>query len=117
VFPSLHETFGHPILEAMACGCPVITSNVTACEEIARDAALVVDPRSAAAIAGAMERVRDEALRRSLRERGLARARRFTWRTTAERYVELFRGLVADQAQRVPAPAAGIGRPTPSYSP
>jgi glycosyltransferase involved in cell wall biosynthesis len=100
VFPSLHETFGHPILEAMACGCPVITSDVTACPEVAADAALVVDPRSVSAIAGAMERVRDETVRESLRERGLARARQFTWRRTAERYVELFRALVPGPARR-----------------
>ena len=94
VFPSLHETFGHPILEAMACGCPVITSTVTACPEVAGSAALLVDPRSVKEIAEAMCRIRDAALRRSLREQGLARARPFTWRATAERYLELFQGLI-----------------------
>jgi glycosyltransferase involved in cell wall biosynthesis len=52
VFPSLHESFGMPILEAMACGCPVITSNVTACPEVAGDAALLVNPHSVDEIAG-----------------------------------------------------------------
>lgn len=98
VFPSLHETFGHPILEAMACGCPVITSDVSACPEIAGDAALLVDPRSLSAIAGAMDRMQDATLRGSLRERGLVRARQFTWQTTAEQYVALFRAVIGRPA-------------------
>jgi glycosyltransferase involved in cell wall biosynthesis len=93
VFPSFHETFGYPIIEAMACGCPVITSNVTACPEVAGKAALLVDPRSVDAIAEAMRRVQDPALRQTLREQGLARAGQFTWRGTAERYLELFRAV------------------------
>ena len=91
IFPSLHETFGMPILEAMACGCPVITSNVTACPEIAGDAALLVDPRS---VDNIFERMRclveDDALRLHMRRQGLARARAFTWRSSAEGYRDLF---------------------------
>jgi glycosyltransferase involved in cell wall biosynthesis len=108
VFPSLHETFGHPILEAMACGCPVITSDVSACPEIAGDAALLVDPRSVSAIAGAMDRVQDATLHGSLRERGFVRARQFTWRMTAERYVALFRAVLGRLA---PAVASAPRRP------
>ncbi|HZS33638.1 MAG TPA: glycosyltransferase family 1 protein [Methylomirabilota bacterium] len=109
VFPSLHETFGHPILEAMACGCPVITSSETACPEVAGDAALLVDPRSAAAIADAMRRLEAPAMRDALRERGLARARRFTWRETATRYRELFAALV----RRAGPPSTPGGTPRP----
>lgn len=91
VFPSLHETFGMPILEAMASGCPVITSNVTACPEVAGDAALVVNPRSVEEITQAMKRlIEDSTLRKGLRENGLARAKEFTWRKSAEKHLEVF---------------------------
>jgi glycosyltransferase involved in cell wall biosynthesis len=95
VFPSFHETFGFPIVEAMACGCPVITSNVSACPEVAGGAALLVDPASTEEIGQAMRRMQDGALRSALRERGLARARQFSWRATAERYLELFYNVLA----------------------
>lgn len=95
VSPSLHETFGMPILEAMACGCPVITSNVTACPEVAGDAAILVDPRSVEEIASAMKRlVDDEILRVKLRDRGLSRARGFTWRRSAEEHLEVFKSVL-----------------------
>ncbi|GAW94026.1 glycosyltransferase family 4 protein [Calderihabitans maritimus] len=92
IFPSLHETFGMPILEAMACGCPVITSNVTACPEVAGDAALLVNPRSVDEITQAMLRLaEDKSLREELRQKGLARAKEFTWRKSAEKHLEVFR--------------------------
>ena len=91
VFPSLHETFGMPIVEAMASGCPVVTSNVTACPEIAGDAALLVNPRSADDISAAMRRlVEDGSLREVLREKGLARAQQFTWQRSAEEHLKVF---------------------------
>lgn len=95
VFPSLHETFGMPILEAMACGCPVITSNVTACPEVAGDAALLVDPRSVSDLSNAMRRVAEDAsLRADLRHRGLTRASEFTWRRSAERHLAVFEDVL-----------------------
>jgi len=91
VFPSLHETFGMPILEAMACGCPVITSNVTACPEIAGDAALLVNPYSASSIAKAMELVaEDDSLRKKLIAKGLKRVKEFTWERSAIRHKAVF---------------------------
>lgn len=85
VFASLYEGFGLPILEAMACGTPVIASNVTAMPEISGDAALLVDPTSVKQIAGGMEQVlSDNSLRQELREKGLARASQFSWATTRE---------------------------------
>lgn len=91
VFPSLHETFGMPIVEAMACGCPVITSNITACPEVAGDAALLVNPRSVKDITAAIEKlITDDSLRKSMRNRGLKRARQFTWRKSAEAHLKVF---------------------------
>ena len=89
VFPSLHETFGMPILEAMACGCPVITSNVSACPEIAGDAALLVNPRSVEDIAAAILRlITDNELRSNLREEGLKRSKMFSWEKSAEEHLK-----------------------------
>ena len=96
IFPSLHETFGLPILEAMACGCPVITSNVTAMPELTDDAAILVNPRSIDQIADAIERLaEDEALRRELRDKGLARAALFTWAKSARQHLEVFETVLA----------------------
>jgi glycosyltransferase involved in cell wall biosynthesis len=91
-FPSLYEGFGLPALEAMACGTPVVASNVSAVPEVVGDAALQVSPLDVEALAGAMERVlRDERLRADLRERGLKRAARFSWEETARRTAEVYK--------------------------
>jgi glycosyltransferase involved in cell wall biosynthesis len=83
VFPSLYEGFGLPLLEAMACGTPTVTSNTTALPEVAGDAALLVDPTSIEQIAEAIKRlVRDTILREQLRKKGLARAAQFRWSRT-----------------------------------
>ena len=84
VFPSLYEGFGIPVLEAGACGVPVITSNTSSLPEVAGDAALLVDPHDVDAIAEAMNRlVTDEALRTELSRRGLANVQRFSWEKCA----------------------------------
>ncbi len=85
VFPTLWEGFGLPVLEAMACGTPVITSSLASLPEVAGDAALYVDPYCVASIAEAMHAVASTAnLRTALRERGLVRAAQFSWQKTAE---------------------------------
>jgi glycosyltransferase involved in cell wall biosynthesis len=90
VFPSLYEGFGLPLLEAMACGTPVVTANVTAMPEVAGDAALLVDPTSVEQIACAMEQiVRDTALRHRLRTKGVERAAQFSWTSTAAKVREV----------------------------
>jgi glycosyltransferase involved in cell wall biosynthesis len=90
IFPSLYEGFGLPIIEAMACGTPVVTADTTAMPEVAGDAALLVDPTSVEQIAAAMEQiVSDTSLRRQLREKGLARAAQFSWAGTRARVQEL----------------------------
>ena len=95
VFPSLHETFGLPILEAMSCGCPVICSDRTACPEIVGDAGLLVDPRSVAQIRNAMQTIiEDVDLRGQLAERGLRRANSFTWHESARQHIDVFARFV-----------------------
>jgi len=85
VFPSLYEGFGLPVLEAQACGCPVITSITSSLPEVAGDAALLVDPGDTSAIAAAMQQVAtDPTLRENLIERGFANVRRFSWTACAQ---------------------------------
>jgi glycosyltransferase involved in cell wall biosynthesis len=91
VFPSLYEGFGLPPLEAMACGTPVITSNVSSLPEVAGGAALLVDPYDEEAIASAMVRaVTDETLRAELIEKGKQRARTFSWTQSVQRIHEIY---------------------------
>ena len=98
ILPSLYEHFGLPILEAMACGCPVITSNMSACPEVAGDAALIIDPRSVREMAAAMKRIlTEQELRDGLRSKGLNRAEKFSWEKAAEAHLNVFRKSVCDQ--------------------
>jgi len=84
VFPSLWEGFGLPVLEAMACGTPVITSNISSLPEVAGDAGILIDPYNIRAIADAMRTIGESpSLRSQLRNLGLARAKQFSWETTA----------------------------------
>jgi glycosyltransferase involved in cell wall biosynthesis len=86
VYPSLYEGFGLPVLEAMACGTPVVTSNTTSLSEVAGKAALIVDPTHAGEITRAMAQLLDgSSLRERLQQAGLERARELTWARTAQR--------------------------------
>jgi glycosyltransferase involved in cell wall biosynthesis len=85
VYPSLWEGFGLPVLEAMAAGTPVLTSLGSGTEEVAGDAALLVDPGDQAALAAALrDLVRQPQLRQELRHKGLERVRLFSWERTAQ---------------------------------
>ncbi|NDJ52494.1 MAG: glycosyltransferase family 4 protein, partial [Chloroflexi bacterium] len=94
-FPSLYEGFGLPILEAMACGTPVLTANVSSMPEVAGDAALLVDPTSVDALADALTQLLDrETLRTTLIERGFAQAKRFTWAKAARQLRQTYATLL-----------------------
>lgn len=99
-FPSLYEGFGLPVLEAMQCGAPVITSNITALPEVAGDAALLVDPTDTDALAHALQRVLAEPeLRAALRARGFKRAAQFSWAQTARLTAEAYRFAFGGRTQ------------------
>lgn len=96
--PSLQEGWGMPISEAMACGCPVVTSSVSVMPEVARDAALYVDPRNIDNIAQALRRMwSDSSCRARLRALGLRRAQELSWKAHAERTSRVYRRLLADR--------------------
>ena len=95
LYPSLRESFGLPILEAMACGTPVITSNTSAMPEVAGDAALLVDPHQSNEITQAIHQVTsDKNLVASLREKGLTNSRKFTWTHHAQKVQATYQALI-----------------------
>lgn len=93
--PSLYEGFGLPVLEAMACGTPVVTSNVSSLPEVAGDAALLVSPTDLDTITHALEQLlTDPTLRQALVQRGLARASQFTWEAAARQLQQVYGFLI-----------------------
>jgi len=85
VYPSLHEGFGLPPLEAMACGCPVVTSNTSSLPEVVGDAAIMVDPYDIDGLANVMREVlTNDGLRQGMIEKGLKQAKKFSWEKTAQ---------------------------------
>ena len=90
VYPSLNETFGLPILEAMACGCPVVTSDTSAMPETAGGAAILADPKDPASIARAVIEAVGPG-RERMRDLGLKRAGQFTWGATAAGTLDVYR--------------------------
>src|SRR5262249_14700553 len=96
VFPSLYEGFGLPILEAMACGTPVVCSATTSLPEVAGDAAQLIDPTDVQSIGdGLIDVLRNDSLAAHLRARGLDRARTFSWTRTANDTERVYRSLLS----------------------
>lgn len=94
VFPSLYEGFGLPILEAMACGAPVVASNVYSMPEVAGGAAVTVNPESTEEITAAILKIlNDENFRKNLIAGGLNRAKKFGWETTAQKTLEIYKSV------------------------
>jgi glycosyltransferase involved in cell wall biosynthesis len=90
VFPSLHEGFGLPVLEAQACGCPVIASTTSSLPEVTGEGGLLVDPRDTTAITRAMERIiHQDDLREGIIKRGLENVRRFSWEKCAQTVMDV----------------------------
>jgi glycosyltransferase involved in cell wall biosynthesis len=102
LFPSLYEGFGLPPLEAMACGVPVLSSNVSSLPEVLSDAAILVDPLDLQEISDGIQRlVRDSSLRAHLRGKGLLRAQVFTWEETVRKTSRALQfALVSNSAPR-----------------
>ena len=95
-FPSLYEGFGLPILEGMASGVPVLTSNISSLPEVAGDAAIMVDPYDLDAITDGLQRlILDSGLRNTLIQKGLVRARQFTWEKSAQQLLGIYQNLLA----------------------
>ena len=90
-YPSLYEGFGLPPAEAMACGCPVVTSNISSLPEVVGDAGLLVDPYSTQSLAQAMRRVlTEDKLRDEMIVKGLEQAKKFSWEKTIEQTLEVY---------------------------
>ena len=95
LYPSFYEGFGLPILEAMACGVPVITSNVSSMPEAGGDAALYVDPNSLEDIQKKLDEVlEDKDLRDNLIKKGFKQAKKFSWEKCAEKTAEIYKSVI-----------------------
>ena len=94
IYPSLYEGFGLPVLEAMACGCPVICSHAASLPEVAGDAALFIDPAEPDDLSCKIEQVvQDTTLRSTLIGKGLQRAHGFSWQQTALQTLDVFKNI------------------------
>jgi glycosyltransferase involved in cell wall biosynthesis len=99
VFPSRYEGFGLPILEAMACGCPIVAGDATSIPEIVDNAGILVNPTDCDAFAGAIEDLLTNIdLQADLVQRGLEQSAKFSWTTTASKTLEVYRDVLSRNA-------------------
>ncbi len=95
VYPSLYEGFGFPCLEAMSCGCPVVSSNISSIPEIVNGAGLLIDPLDTEELAVAIYRViSNPKLKEELKEKGLKQAKQFSWDNTAQKTLEVYKKVI-----------------------
>jgi glycosyltransferase involved in cell wall biosynthesis len=95
VYPSLYEGFGLPPLEAMACGTPVITSNVSSLPEVVGEAAITIDPYNIEDISSAIRKVlNSEKLKENLSKKGIQQSKKFSWKKTTEETLNLYREII-----------------------
>lgn len=115
IFPSLHEGFGLPALEAMSCGKPVIASNTSSLPEVLGNPEALFDPYSIESITAKMEEVLgNDTLRTALAEKAILQSRRFSWDETAVRAVQAIQGLIAGR-RSIPNPVRAPKRPRLAY--
>jgi glycosyltransferase involved in cell wall biosynthesis len=94
VYPSFYEGFGLPVLEAMACGCPVITSNISSLPEVAGGSAVLVDPNNEDGLSEAMSDLyKNKELRKKLKEEGLLHAKNFSWQKTVDKIIDIIKEI------------------------
>lgn len=106
VYPTLYEGFGLPAMEAMACGTPLVASNVSSLPEVVDDAGILFNPYNVDEIAEAIYEVLDnEELRRELIRKGLKRAKKFSWKKTATETLEVYRDVYRESRKRPDAPS------------
>ncbi len=104
-YPSLYEGFGLPPLEAMACGCPVVTSNTSSLPEVVGEAGIMVNPYDTDSLIQAMKRVlTDDKLRDSMIRKGLQQAKKFSWQKTAEQTQEVYNKVKNESSTPTPSP-------------
>jgi glycosyltransferase involved in cell wall biosynthesis len=96
IFPSLYEGFGLPLLESMACGTPVVASNTSSLPEVVGDAGVLVEPHESLSLREGIERIlNNKGLQEELRERGMERARKFSWDTTVKETLQVYHDALA----------------------
>ncbi|MER3570476.1 MAG: glycosyltransferase family 1 protein, partial [Patescibacteria group bacterium] len=94
LYPSLYEGFGLPVIEAMACGCPVITSNTSSLPEITNDAAILVNPLNVNELAKAIiNLIKDDSLKIELSKKGIEQAKKFSWEKSCQELFELVKKI------------------------